>query len=574
MRSPDCSLDAPVTRNRPLNQRDDAAPRRHSLRAIGWLGLAVIIGLLDSWGTRFSLNPDGVSYVEMARHAVRSGPAALINGYWSPGYPALLTPAFWILHTSWVTVIPVLHLVNVAIYVATLLVFLRLMRAAASPARSERAAAPGLVAHTTSLGAVLFAVIAIECISLELLTPDYAVMLVVLLTVLACVHLERAHSWHAAAGLGLILGLGYWMKGILLPLNIALLVGLFILPPGTDRARTKLLLATAIFLLTVLPLIVLVSAKVGRVTMGEVGRLNYAWEVDGVTPFVGWLGDSTGRLGAPVHPPRVLQSTPQTLEFATPIQATYPLWFEPSYWYAGVRARIELAGQWRVLVQGLHDLASLLHLQWSVVAALAALWLASAPQPRLPDRSRTLVVIALWCGAAALLYALVHVEPRYLAGFVAAGVLVVWSRLVRRTPRRAMRVVLPLVLATLLISLGFNLRENVGGFERTFRPDYLINAEQLRENGVAPGDRVAMVGDAFEAYAAFAAETPITAQVMDSIGFWSVAPAARSDLQSRIAATGVRAILANNVGPGHRAEGWRIFFRSDSSNLGVLLLRQ
>jgi hypothetical protein len=539
------------------------------------VALAVIIGLLDCGGTRFSLNPDGISYIEMARHAAQNGPAALINGYWSPGYPALLTPIFWIVRTGWVTAIPVLHLVNLAIYLTTFLVFLRLMRAAASPALVEHDAAPGLVAHTTSLGAVIFAVIAIECISLELLTPDYAVMLVVLLTVLACVHLERSsHSWHAAACLGLVLGLGYWMKGILLPLNAVLLLGLFILPPRTDRARAKLLLATAVFLLSVLPLIVLVSAKVGRPTMGEVGRLNYAWEVDGVTPFVGWLGDSTGRLGTPVHPPRVLQSAPQTLEFASPIQATYPLWFDPSYWYAGLRPRIDLAGQWRVLVQGLHDLLSLLHLQWSVGAALAALWLASVPGPRHPDRSRTSMVIALWSGAAALLYALVHVEPRYLAGFVAAAVIVAWSQLVRRTPRRAMRVVLPLVFAILLVSLGLNLRENVGGFEPTFRPVYLIDAEQLRQQGIAPGDRVAMVGDAFEAYAAFAADAAITVQVMDSLGFWNITPAARSELQARIAATGVKAILANNVAPERSAEGWQLFFRSDSSNLGVLLLRQ
>jgi cell division protein FtsW (lipid II flippase) len=538
------------------------------------MALAVVVGLLDFWGTRFALNPDGISYVDMARHATANGPAALINGYWSPGYPALLAPVFWIVHTGWVTAIPVLHLVNVAIYVAALLVFLRLMRTAPSPARPEHDVAPGLVTHTTSFGAVLFAVIAIECISLELLTPDYGVMLVVLLTTLTCVQLERStHSWRVAACLGLMLGVGYWMKGILLPLNALLLLGLFILPPRTDRARTKLLLASGVFALSVLPLIVLVSAKVGHLTIGEVGRLNYAWEVDGVTPFVGWLGDSTGRVGAPIHPPRVLQSAPRTLEFATPIRATYPLWYDPSYWYAGLRPRIDLAGQWRVLVQGLHDLASLLHLQWPIVAGLLALWLASAPQARPPDRSRALIVIALWSGAAALVYALVHVEPRYLAGFVAAAVVVIWSRLVQRTPRRAMPVVLPLVFAALLLSLGLNLRENVGGFEQTFRPDYLIDAAQLRQQGVAAGDHVAMIGDAFEAYAAFAAETPITVQVMDSTGFWNLAPAARSALQARIAATGVKAILANNVAPERSAEGWQLFFRSDSSNLGVLLLR-
>lgn len=273
---------------RPLNQRDNAAWGRHSLPAWVWTVLAVAIGLLNAWGTRFSLNPDGVSYVEMGRHAAMSGPAALINGYWSPGYPALLAPVFWMMRTGWVTTIPALHVVNLAIYVATLLVFLRLMRRASSPELHGDATARGLAAHATPLGVVLFAVIGIECISLELLTPDYGVMLVVLLTVLGCIRLERSsHPWHAAVGLGIVLGLGYWMKAILLPLNALLLVGLFALPPRTDRARAKLVLATVVFVLSALPLIIFVSAKVGHVTMGEVGRLNYAWEVDGVTPFVG-----------------------------------------------------------------------------------------------------------------------------------------------------------------------------------------------------------------------------------------------------------------------------------------------
>jgi hypothetical protein len=268
----------------------------------------------------------------------------------------------------------------------------------------------------------------------------------------------------------------------------------------------------------------------------------------------------------------MLQGEPRTLEFATPLRATYPLWFDPSYWYAGLRPHIDLAGQWRVLMQGLHDLGLLLRLAWSIVAGMLALWFASTRRPGMTDRSNVFVVIALWSIAAALVYALVHVEPRYLAGFVAAGVIAAWSRLTQRTPRPAMRVVLPAVLVALLVSLGLNLRENIDGLEWSFRPGYLIDAERLHQNGISPGDDVAMVGNAFEAYSAFAAETPITVQVMDSLGFWTIAPAARSELEARIAATGVKAILANNVAPEWSAEGWRIFFRPDSSNLGVLLL--
>jgi hypothetical protein len=555
-----------------VNQRDGVVVRGpRSIPGWVWVALAVVVGLIDFWGSRYNLNPDGVSYVEMAGHAVASGPGGAINGYWSPGYPALIAPVLWLVHSGWVAAIPALHVVNLAIYILSLLVFLKVMRTAASPEADVNA--PALAVHVAPFAVAVFVVIAMQCIGLGLLTPDFGVMFFVLITVLACWQLERSpHSWRTAVGLGLVLGLGYWMKAILLPLNALLLLGLFALPPRAVRARTKILVAAVAFVLSALPLIVLVSAKVGHLTMGEVGRLNYAWEVDGVTPFVGWVGDSAVTFGSPVHPPRVLQPAPQTLEFATPIRATYPLWFDPSYWYAGVRSRIDLAGQWRVLKRGLHDIALLLQDEWAVMVGLIALWLASARRPGRTDRSNVPVVIALWSIAAALVYALVHVEARYLAGFVAAGVVAAWSGLSRRTPRRAIRLVLPAVLVALLVSLVRDLSQNTGGFEPAYRPDYLVEAGQLHGIGVARGDPVAMVGDAFEAYAAFGAGTPITAQVIDSIGFWQLTAAARSELNARLAATGVKALLANNVAPAMRAEGWRIFPRPDSSNLGVLVL--
>ena len=257
--------------------------------------------------------------------------------------------------------------------------------------------APALAQHVEAFGAAAFASIALVSIGLGLLTPDVAVMLAVMATAACCVQLERtAHAWSWAVALGVVLGGGYWVKGILLPLNALLLVLLLVVPPRVDRAREKIGVAALLFVVMSLPLVGLVSAKVGRPTVGDVGRLNYAWAIDHVTPFVGWLGDSTGRFGTPVHPPRVLQQQPLTLEFATPVRATYPLWYDPSYWYAGLKARIDIGGQWRALRQGLADLARVVFGQVVLAASVIALWLATAPQPgSRPDR-RMPSVLAAW----------------------------------------------------------------------------------------------------------------------------------------------------------------------------------
>ena len=541
---------------------------RHSVILSPWVwgGLIALVGAVDMWGSRFDVNPDGISYIEMAQHAVTGAADGFVNGYWSPGYPMLIAPVLRLVGQDWVTAVPALHLVNLILLLLAGSLCLRIVRAIP---------APGVAPLAAPIAAAAFLLVTIKCIGLGLVTPDVAVTLIVLAAVGCVFQLEQStHSWRWAAALGASLALGYWFKGIMLPLGAMLLALLWLIPPRTERGRLKIVLAAAVFALGSLPLIAMVSARVGHVTMGEVGRLNYAWEVDGVLPFTGWVGDSTAPFGTPTHPPRVLQPEPQTLEFARPLRATYALWFDPSYWYAGVRARFDAAGQWRVLRVGLNDLRWLLQRVGVVALGLIALWFATRRDDDARARTRVTGVLAVWSIAAMLVYALVHVEPRYLAGFVLVLVIVTWTELARRASRRATSWVAALAVVVMLVSLGEDILENTGGFPSSYRPDYLIDGGKLRAAGIAPGDPVAMVGDAFEAYAAFAIGSPIIAQVMDSTGYWALTPAARADLQGRLSGAGVRAILANNVDARMTGEGWRILARPDSSNLGVLLLRR
>ncbi len=32
---------------------------------------------------------------------------------------------------------------------------------------------------------------------------------------------------------------------------------------------------------------------------------------------------------------------PELLEFAEPVSGTFPLWYDPAYWYAGVKAKFD-----------------------------------------------------------------------------------------------------------------------------------------------------------------------------------------------------------------------------------------
>lgn len=94
-----------------------------------------------------------------------------------------------------------------------------------------------------------------------------------------------------------------------------------------------------------LPLVVLVSRRTGHASIGEAGRLNYVWFVNGLQPYVGWTGEPAAPSGTPEHPPRSLLERPLVLEFASPLPGTYPLWYDPSYWYAGIKIRFDLKQQ-------------------------------------------------------------------------------------------------------------------------------------------------------------------------------------------------------------------------------------
>jgi hypothetical protein len=181
-------------------------------------------------------------------------------------------------------------------------------------------------------------------------------------------------------------------------------------------------------------------------------------------------------------------------------------------------------------------------------------------------------VLLLWSIGASLLYALVHVESRYLAPFFAVAVAAFWSLLARRVARPQLPLGIALAVAAILVSLGLHIAGTTGGYQPSYRPAYLTGADALKSSGLRAGDRVAMVGDAFEAYAAFAADLPIAVQVSDSAAFWQLSPHDRQALQMRIAATGVKAILANNIDPALAAEGWRVVPLADSANLGILRL--
>ena len=70
------------------------------------------------------MNPDGISYIEMAREFAAGDSSALVNGYWSPLYPFAVGLALRVTDPGPAWEAGVAHLVNLLIYIAGLAVLM------------------------------------------------------------------------------------------------------------------------------------------------------------------------------------------------------------------------------------------------------------------------------------------------------------------------------------------------------------------------------------------------------------------------------------------------------------------
>lgn len=482
-----------------------------------WLQAALIVSILCiglfSALVGFRINGDGVSYVEIAEAYARGDGRVAVNAYWSPLYSWVLAAFF---AASW----PpspweyfFVELVNFLIFGVALLAywyFLRrmiefrrfyLVEGHRSDDRFDRI--------FNVVGLCLFAWVAIEWINVRLVTPDWCVAALVF--VAAGLLLKIATRPHASGTISVLFGVviagAYLAKAGMLFVGLCFLATLPFLGGERRQIVRRVTLAFIGFFILAGPWILVLSLSKGHLTYGDVGRLSYAWYVNGNAGNRHWQGDPKGTgepTGEPMHPTRKLHSDPSVFEFASPIHGTYPPWYDPSYWNEGLKATFDLRRQMAVLFQ---------HLQWYFSTAyrigtapfLIVLFLFGACSRRPRRLARNF--LAFWplllpSVAAFVLYALVHVELRFLGAF---ALIILMSAFASTEPVESSLVkrVLAVALALLLLSgplrpgylLG-EVREDVSailGGRVQFDP-YQDISEGLLAMGVRPGDKIAVIG--------------------------------------------------------------------------------
>jgi len=537
---------------------------------------------LDLWGNRDGFDSDGISYLDLADAYCRGDWRAALVGHWSPLYSWLLALMMWVFHPSAQWEFTAVHALNLFIYLVTLASFSIFMQEFLR-AKTAIAAKEGLPDWSwLVLGYSLFTWSTIRLIPPHLPVPDSIVCALIYLIFATLFRIRSGEiSWGRSIVFGILLALGYLAKAVMFPMAFVFIGVALILVGRSLKKRFKILVSLTVFLLLSLPYILLLSHANKRWTFSDAGRLNYAWYVNEVKRWNHWQGED-GVYGAPMHPTRKIYDNPAMYEFGTPFKVTYPPWYDPSYWYEGVKPRIDLRRQLSVIARNTNALL---------------LFMANSPGSALPSQltyysidstEKTIgSLLALFCvillanlgrvsifrgiaehwfvvvplGAVLGADAVLFLEGRDIAAYVVIAWMVLYRSIASPHSEESKKIFTAVLASAAIITIataaagtGRVVFDACGHFvkgksERPFLQSGYTNwkvAKYLQDAGLRAGDPVGAVGWAYSSYWARMARLRIIAEVPaeGATAFWSCDSAKRALIMQLFRDVGAKAVVA------------------------------
>jgi hypothetical protein len=509
------------------------------------------------------MNPDGIPYMELAVTGMRVGWKGLLNAYWSPLYPFLLSLVFRLFHPALYWESTAIHLLNFAIYLANLACFeVFLKELIRGQEASDISWAEGMTVPPQTVwswaGYIFFLWVYQFWQSIVVVTPDLCVAGLAFLATAALLRIRAGRgNWTVFACLGAILGVSYWAKAAMFPLAFVFLACAFLAMDSPRRALPRTIVALLIFLLLATPLVAGLSLMKHRVTFGDTARINYAVYVGGVPAGGYWQGEPPGT-GTPAHPVRKLLSIPSLYEFAAPIEGSCPLAYDPSYWFEGVKLHFSPKGQFLAFFRAAVVYLEMFFKSGALCVVCIALFLLVRKAGRWTGRARNQWMVWLPACAALGMYATVHVEPRFVGGFALILLMsfFVGVRLTRISDKKLLcRTALVMILAP-AIPIVWSAGTHVVEIVRPRPFDQWEVAQGLRAMGIQPGTRVGMIGN-LDCYWAHLAGVQVVAGIHDSdrASFWGAEPGTKTDVMNKFGEAGARIVVAGSL-PARAIPDW------------------
>ena len=483
----------------------------------------------------YMMDGDGTAFLDIAQDLNSHRAGLAVNGYWNPGYPAVLALAERVVHPRLWNELAVVRYTNVLIFglamAASVFFTTGLLRfRPETPQEGTGISVPSGALHL--LGLALLVLSMGRELPIAAPRADTLLLVFLLLSGGLLLRILDAAGLLAYFGLGLALGCAYLTKSFAflpsLVLLLALLAWSFRRPAMTrTRAIAGVVLAAAVFALTAGPYALAISQELHHVTTGESARLNYAFFIDMTPRWHEWFHQDLGHASGPfVHPEAALSTRPPVFSYAAHPNGTFPLWFDPAWWTAGLKPHFWLRGHAVRLARNLVVFFRYLLGRPEIPVLLAVLLAFGSALPRLAGRSSTVRERRAWWAFAPvawgafmfLIYLPIDLQDRYLTGPLLLVTLPLFARL-RVQPgegepgldRRlgAIENAVPVVAtASIVLFAGIALSQSATyladrrrhippGEQRHagFDPQIFTAAAALDRLGAHPGEKVACMGD-------------------------------------------------------------------------------
>ena len=551
------------------------------VRRAAW-SILPLAGMVEALFSRHTMNPDGVSYLDMGDAIVRGDWKMAVNGYWSPLYPWIQGTALRLAKPSTFLQFSVVHFVNFLIFLFAFACFDLLLQTAVTSVpwlgESENRRLPRWAVFAVGYSVFLWSSIALTRI--RTVSPDMLMTGLLYLAVALLLKIwARPQSYSRFALLGAVLGLGYLAKVAVFPLCGIFLAVAWIVSGNWRKATPRVLAAVLVFAVVSGPWIAALSKAKGRFTFGDSGRVNYMLWVDGASPSY-YFRDLGAAGGQYAHPIRQIYDAPAVYEFSTPVKGTLPVWYDASYWTDGAVPKLSLRNQVAVIRGWLHFYFDLLFSSQSALfVGFVVLCFVSG---RYLFFNQVKARWPIWLiGVAGLaMFAIVHVELRYVAPFFTLCWVGLFSGLKMPRGREGQRLVALVTLAVVIGTAGPTIGTVFGHLSRSLgaQPNEQWEvAENLRGLGVAPGDRVARIGGGFGVvyWARLLGVTEVAeVPLANSKEFWSATPEVQAEVIQSFQRLGVKAVVADMSdqqvipGPEWRLLGGRLFALTLAPKIG------
>ncbi len=563
--------------------------------------LYVVLMLLAGCGyakyDSYQLDGDALSFMDISDALLRHDWPEVVNAYWNPLYPAALAVGQSVARPSRWNELQVFYWVNCGIFagcIGACLFFaqsLTRLRASVAGENANRPAFSPRAMQFVSL-ALLFFSFQRE-LSLGKVRSDALLLLWFLLAAGMFCQLQRTRHLAWFALLGFVLGLAYLTKSFAFLPTASLLGGTLVYGATRQNSaaqrRTVLgtLLAGAVFLAVAGPYVAAISRKQGRLTTGDSGPLNYAFDVDGTQRFhaFNYPGQGAGRATVDFkHHERLLLASPPVYSYAQHAWGTAPLWFDPAYWDDRVHPHFYLQGQvdrlGRSAVQLLRFLVG--HPEGPLVVLV--LLAAGCTYQRAWRETKVLLPMLLWGGLMFAIYMPVDLQDRYLTAAFLLVMLPAIALLRRPLEGGVSRATSAMALLLALLALADGARDlgerrrtlRVTGYPRgAYSKETYPAAEGLQTMGVRPGDRLACLGDQAcypDPYWARLTGAQLTVQVDtvngDPAAEWQ-AYANKTEIQEVLRKQHIKVLVARFGQAPRQPEGWVQLGSSDLYGLPI-----